>query len=74
MNQTEAWELVFAAAVARYARMALTAKSKAERQAVKDMDVALKKVSLRVHRMRARLDFARARKAGKQTRPSWATP
>lgn len=71
MTVTEAFEWVTAAAE--------TMVQKADEQRMKDEGIenlrrALKRVQPRVQRMRARLDFARARRAGKLNRPSWATP
>lgn len=45
-----------------------------EAHAFPKLGAALKKVKPRVERMRSRLDFARAKTAGKLNRPSWATP
>lgn len=66
MNQTEAWEAVLLAAEAYERIMTL--------RDARPLQRALAKVKPRVTRMRARLDFIRARKAGKLNRPSWATP
>jgi len=71
MNQTEAWEVVIKAAdwMVRTAE-----KTNPKAGPVIELRTALKKVKPRVERMRSRLDFARARKAGTLNRPSWATP
>jgi hypothetical protein len=74
MNQTEAWEAVGNAALEHLSWLACRAKTLKQQQEVKLLKRAIQKVAPRVQRMRARLDFSRARKAGKQTRPSWATP
>ena len=71
MNVTEAYEWV--------ATAAQTMVQRADQQGMQDEGIenlrrALKHVQPRVHRMRSRLDFIRAKKAGKQTRPNWATP
>lgn len=71
MNVTEAWE-----AVIRAADWMVRTGEKTDPKAgpVVELRAALKKVTPRVQRMRSRLDFIRAKKAGKQTRPNWATP
>lgn len=69
MNQTEAWEIVIKAAESRL----FIADSEAA-HAFPKLAAALKKVKPRVERMRSRLNFARARKAGTLNRPQWATP
>lgn len=74
MNQTEAMEAVYNGAVQHLGRLFLRAKSRKQKQECKALERALHKVWPRVERMRARLDFSRARKAGTQSRPSWATP
>lgn len=74
MNQTEAWETVEKAALERLIYLTRRAKTPAKKQECRALRIALIKVGPRVHRMRARLDFSRAKKAGKQSRPSWATP
>lgn len=72
MNITEAYEAVYMAAVAYLAKQKRNSKSAQREQA--NLERALKKISPRIQRMRSRLDFSRARRAGKQSRPSWATP
>jgi hypothetical protein len=67
MNLTESWELVIRAAE-------LCRDDPRWSAAMPRLAKALTKVKPRVERMRSRLDFSRARKAGTQTRPSWATP
>jgi len=74
MNQTEAWEAVYNAALERLSWQVLRAKTRAQKAECKTLERALRKVGTRVHRMRSRLEFARARKAGTLNRPSWATP
>lgn len=72
MNQTEAWEAVYGAAFAALSLGIRSGMMEADEQ--RRLAAACKKVKPRVERMRSRLDFARARKAGKLNRPSWATP
>lgn len=72
MNQTEAWEIVWNAAVERLSHLTLKRPKQAAKCA--RLERALSKCAPRVQRMRARLDFSRAKRAGKQSRPSWATP
>jgi len=68
MNLTESWELVIKAAeLCRDDPAGLGLQTP-------HLAKAIKKVKPRVERMRARLDFIRARKAGKPTGPSWAIP
>lgn len=74
MNQTEAWEEVFKAAEQRFAISEDEALRHGKSHALPSLAKALRKVRPRVERMRTRLDFARAKKAGKLNRPSWATP
>lgn len=73
MNQTEAWETVIKAAKIS---LALIERGDLDDDAcdTPKLATALRKVAPRVERMRARLDFLRARKAGTLNRPSWATP
>lgn len=72
MTITEAYEAVYLAAVAHLAKQKGTSKAALREQA--SLERALKKISPRIHRMRARLDVSRARRAGKPSRPAWATP
>jgi hypothetical protein len=74
MNLTEAWEEVIKAAEQRLAISEDDALRHGKSHALPKLAQALRKVRPRVERMRSRLDFSRAKKAGKQTRPSWATP
>jgi hypothetical protein len=74
MNQTESWEEVIKAAEQRLSISEDEALRHGKSHALPSLAKALRKVRPRVERMRARLDFSRARKAGKLTRPSWATP
>lgn len=70
MNQTEAFEAVYQAAVERLSHF--TARRQDKQRAT--LERALNKVFPRVQRMRQRLDFIRAKRAGTLNRPSWATP
>ncbi len=74
MNQTEAYEEVIKAAQQRLTISEDEALRCGQSHALPKLAQALRKVLPRVQRMRTRLDFSRARKAGKQSRPSWATP
>lgn len=79
MNQTEAMETVLEAADI-FCRLNLLEKGrpmvmvKIGNGDSHNLVSALRKITPRVQRMRARLDFSRAKKAGKQSRPSWAAP
>lgn len=74
MNQTEAWEEVIKAAEQRLIISEDEALRHGKSHALPKLAQALRKIRPRVERMRSRLDVVRARKAGKPTRPSWATP
>lgn len=74
MNLTEAWEEVIKAAEQRLSISEDESLRYGKSHALPKLAQALRKVRPRVERMRARLDVIRARKAGKPTRPSWATP
>lgn len=73
MNLTEAWEMVIKAAEITQ-RLIERGDLDEDACGIPRLTQALTKVTPRVQRMRARLDFIRAKKAGKQNRPSWATP
>lgn len=72
MNQTEAWELVVRAAESRLFIADIEAQQDAH--AFPKPATALKKIKPRVERMRSRLDFARARRAGKPRCPKGLEP
>jgi hypothetical protein len=73
MNMTEAWEVVI-----RAAEIAQTLVERGdlddEACGIANLSRAITKVKPRAGRMRSRVDFARARKAGPLNRPKWATP
>jgi acyl-coenzyme A synthetase/AMP-(fatty) acid ligase len=74
MNLTEAMEEILKAAEQRLIISEDEALRHGKSHALPKLAQALRKIRPRVEHMRERLDFSRAKKAGKQTRPSWATP
>lgn len=73
MNLTEAYELILKAAGSRLL-IDEYEEPRTGKRSFPDLEKAIRKIQPRVERMRARLDSTRARKAGKPTRPKWATP
>lgn len=73
MNNTEAWEMVIKAAE-NFMRIDETESAATGTRMMPKLQAALNRVTPRVDRMRAKLDFARAARSGRPKLPSWMAP
>lgn len=73
MNNTEAWEMVIKAAE-KFAQIDETEATLNGALMMPKLKAALNRVTPRVERMRSKLDFMRAARAGKPKLPAWMAP